>query len=163
MKQGFNPAVACYILLWSLLLAGCDSNVSPSAEQAEKALSQAQSGVDQAAKSIGAMRKRSEQLQQKIDHQRSELTALIEKRLALLHQQLADYEQRVERLPASKETVLKPGLADLEERLTGLSENFRAYRDAPPEESTASLEQLEKSLKNFSEAQQKLYSEIQQS
>ncbi|HXV83227.1 MAG TPA: hypothetical protein VEG60_25475 [Candidatus Binatia bacterium] len=162
MKQGLIPTIACYIL-WLLLIAGCDSKVSPSAEQAEKALSQAQSGVDQAAKSIGAMRNRSEQLQQKIDHQRSELTALIEKRLALLHQQLADYEQRVERLPASKETVLKPGLADLEKRLTGLAESFRAYRDAPPEKSTASLEQLEESLKNFSKAQQKLYSEIQQS
>jgi hypothetical protein len=53
------------------------------------------------------------------------------KRPALSLQQLTDYEQRLHRLPASKESELKPTLADLKAAPRCLGGKFQAYWDAP--------------------------------
>jgi hypothetical protein len=63
--------------------------------------------------SIEATEKQSAELSKKIQSQRAELNDVIERRLTLLRQQLSDDEERVRRLPAAKETELRPRLAEL--------------------------------------------------
>jgi chromosome segregation ATPase len=142
-----------------LLFAGCGDKEKPP-EKAEQALSQAQTSVDRADELIAEMRRSSEELQQKIEQQRSALDALIEKRLVLLRQQLTAYEQRVQRLPAAKENELKLSLADLKQRFDALAGKFQAYRDAPREKSAAVLQELETALEEFESSHQKFTEEI---
>lgn len=144
----------------ALVLAGCGEKEKASPEKAAQALSQAQTNVERAEELIAEMRRRSDELQQKIEQQRTALDALIEKRLVLLQQQLSDYEQRLQRLPAPKENELKATLADLKQRLDALRAKFQVYRDAPPEKSVAMLQELEAALKDFESSHQKFNAEI---
>jgi len=143
-----------------LLFAGCGEK-EQAPEKAEQALSQAQTSVGQADELIADMRRSSEELQQKIEQQRSALDALIEKRLVLLRQQLTAYEQRVQRLPAAKENEFKSSLDGLQQRLEALAGTFQAYRDAPREKSAAALQELETALKEFESAHEKFAEAIQ--
>jgi chromosome segregation ATPase len=148
-------------LALAVLSVGCGSDKPAAVEEAKTALDQAQAGIDQAAASIAVMRKQSEELQQKIQQQRSALDSLIEKRLVLLRQQLDEYQKRVQLLPAAKETELKATLDDLNQRLNGVENNLRAYRDAPPEKPAEARQQLENSLKELDSAFQKLEDQLQ--
>jgi chromosome segregation ATPase len=152
-----------FIFFGALIAFGCGKGSSPVVGQAEKALTQAQKEIEKAAESIASMREQSQELQKKIDQQQAKVDSLIEKRLVLYQQQLADYEARVQRLPAEKETELKSSLAELKARVDGLANNFRAYRDAPPEKSAEELRRLENGLADFEAAYQKLQAEIQPS
>jgi DNA repair exonuclease SbcCD ATPase subunit len=153
-------AITTGFLIGALIFPGCGEKETAAPEKAEQALSQAQSNVERADELIAEMRRRSEELQQKIEQQRSALDGLIEKRLVLLRQQLTDYEQRLHRLPAAKENELKLTLADLKQRLDALAGKFQAYRDAPPEKSAAVLQELEAALKEFESSHQKFDAEI---
>jgi chromosome segregation ATPase len=148
-------------LTFAVFSLGCGNDKAPAVEEAKTALDQAQAGIEQAAASIAAMRKQSEELQQKIQEQRAALDSLMEKRLVLLRQQLDEYRERVQRLPAQMETELRTALDDLNQRLNGLAENLRAYRDAPPEKSAEARQQLENALKDFDTAFQKLEDQLQ--
>lgn len=168
MKLGVNLRITgrftqeVGVIFFGVLLAfGCGKGSSPVVERAEKALTQAQKEIEKAAESIATMREQSQELQKKIDQQQAKLDALIVKRLVLYQQQLADYEARVQQLPAQKETELKSSLADLKARVDGLANNFRAYRDVPPEKSAEELRRLENGLADFEAAYQKLQAEIQ--
>jgi uncharacterized coiled-coil protein SlyX len=108
------------------------------------------------------MQQESQQLQTKIEQQRTALDALIEKRLALLRQQLDGYRKSLYRLPASKENELKSTVADLQARLDALAGKFQDYRSAPREKTNEALEQLESALQEFESAFQKIDAEIQQ-
>ena len=152
--------IAFFIL--ASLLAGCGKEGSQSPETAEQALAAAQSSVERANESIAAMQQESQQLQTKIEQQRTALDALIEKRLALLRQQLDGYRKSLYRLPASKENELKSTVADLQARLDALAGKFQDYRSAPREKANEALEQLESALQEFESAFQKIDAEIQQ-
>ena len=155
------PRVIAFSLAVTLVSLGCGSDKPPAVKEAKAALDQAQAGIEQAAASIAAMRKQSEELEQKIRDQRGALDSLIEKRLVLLRQQLDEYKERVQRLPAAKETELKADLDDLNQRLNGLTDHFRTYRDAPPEKSAEARQPLEKALKEFDTGFQKLQDQLQ--
>jgi chromosome segregation ATPase len=144
-----------------LLLAGCDRDKPPSAQQATEALGSARDGIAKAKTSIDAVEKESGELNEKIKSQRAELNALIEKRLAMLRQHLKEDEQRVARLPAPQETELRPRLAELAKQLEDVAVKLNAYRDAPPETSAAMLAALEKSLATYSEGRRDLEARLQ--
>ena len=153
-------SIAVLTAFLASMLAGCGEKETPSTEKAEHALSQAQTNIGRAEELIDDMQRRSQALQEKIEQQRLLLDPLIEKRLALLRQQLSDYQQRLHRLPAPKENELEPTLADLKQRLDVLAGKFQAYRDAPPEKSAAMLQELEAALKEFESSHRKFDAEI---
>jgi hypothetical protein len=109
------------------------------------------------------MVERSQELEERIQAQRVELDALIEKRVALYRRQLQSYEQHLYRLPAAQESELKPTLPQLRQRLEALAGQYRSYRDGEPKNPGAASRQIENSLEEFDTAYQKLQSEIQPS
>lgn len=144
-----------------IVLAGCEGDKAPPAEQATQALASARDDISKAKTSIDAIEKQGGELSAKIKSQRAELNDVVEKRLALLRQQLKDDEERLQRLPAPQETELRPRLAELAKQLEDVTAKLHAYRDAPPDKSATTLAALEKSLAAFNEARRDLEAKLQ--
>lgn len=149
------------IVALGIVLTGCDRDKAPPAQQATKALASARDDIAKAKTSIDAIEKQSSELSEKIKSQRAELNDVVEKRLALLRQQLKDDEERVRRLPAPQETELRSRVAELGKQLEDVRAKLHAYRDAPPDKSAQLLAALEKSLAAFTEARRQLEAKLQ--
>jgi peptidoglycan hydrolase CwlO-like protein len=147
--------------LAALTMGGCGKEEPPPAEQAAEALASARDDVQKAQAALQAVEERANALQERIASQRAEFNDIIQRKLALLQQQLKDDEERLRRLPAQRETELRPRLDALAKRLEEVGARLHAYRDAPPEKAPETLAALEKSLADFAEARRDLESALQ--
>lgn len=141
------------------LLAACGGDPPP-AQEASKSLASAREDIEKARAAIQATEQQSKALHDKIRAQRAELNDLVEKRIALLRQQLAEDEERLRRLPAPRATELRPRLAELQKSLDEARARLLAYRDAPPDKSADALAALEKSLAAFNERRRDLEAQL---
>jgi hypothetical protein len=132
----------CAVIAAALVAIGCERDKAPPVQQAAKALEMARENIEKARASIQASEQQSRALQEKIEAQRAELNDLVERRLTLLRQQFAEDEERIRRLPASRETQLRPRLGEIQKQLEDAESKLRAYRDAPPEKSKEALAAL---------------------
>ncbi len=142
------------------LLGACDRDKPPPAQQASKSLQAAREDIEQARTSIQATEAHSKALQDKIQAQRAELNDLVERRLVLLRQQLVEDEERIRRLPAPRETELRPRFGELQKQLEDVTAKLHAYRDAPPDKANEALAALEQSLAAFAERRRELEAQL---
>lgn len=148
----------------ALLLAACDGDKAPPAQQASKSLEAAREDIERARASIQDTEAQSKALQEKIQAQRNELNGLVERRLALLRQQLAEDEALIRRLPAPRETELRPRFGELQKQLEDVTAKLKAYRDAPPGKAgDEALAALEQSLAAFAERRRELEAQLKTS
>ena len=147
----------------ALMLAACDGDKAPPAQQASKSLEAAREDMEKARDSIQATEAQSKALQEKIQAQRAELNDLVERRLALLRQQLAEDEARIRTLPAPRETELRPRFGELQKQLEDVAAKLNAYRDAPPGKAGEALAALEQSLAAFAERRRELEAQLKAS
>ena len=148
----------------ALLLAACDGDKAPPAQQASKSLEAAREDIERARASIQDTEAQSKALQEKIQAQRNELNGLVERRLALLRQQLAEDEALIRRLPAPRETELRPRFGELQKQLEDVTAKLKAYRDAPPGKAgDEALAALERSLAAFAERRRELEAQLKTS
>lgn len=148
----------------ALLLAACDGDKAPPAQQASKSLEAAREDIERARASIQDTEAQSKALQEKIQAQRNELNGLVERRLALLRQQLAEDEALIRRLPAPRETELRPRFGGLQKQLEDVTAKLKAYRDAPPGKAgDEALAALEQSLAAFAERRRELEAQLKTS
>lgn len=152
---------ACVAAALGLLLAACGEDQAPAVQHAERALTAAREDIEKAKTSIQATEQYSKALEEKIQTQRAQLNDLVERRLTLMRQQLKDDEERIRRLPAPKETELRPRLAELGKHLQEVQAKLHAYRDAPPEKSGETLAALEQSLAALAERRRELEAQLQ--
>lgn len=158
-----KPHVCIVCIAVVLLAAGCDRAAAPPAQQAAQALAAAREDMEKARTSIQATEQQSKTLQERIQAQRTELDALVERRLTLLRQQLAEDEARISRLPAPREIELRPRLGELQKQFDDVKARLQAYRDAPPENSQAALAALEQSFASLTERRRELEAQLKSS
>jgi chromosome segregation ATPase len=151
---------ACALVAAALVASGCERDKPAPVQQAAKALEMAREDIEKARASIQATEKQSRALQEKIEAQRVELNDLVERRLTLLRQQFAEDEERIRRLPAPRETELRPRLGEIQKQLEDVELKLRAYRDAPPDKSKEALAALEKSLAALNERRRELEAQL---
>ena len=150
----------CAGVATALVLAACDGE-APAVQQASKSLASAREDIDNARAAIQATEQHSRELHERILAQRAELNSLIDKRLVLLRQQLAEDEARLRRLPAPRETELRPRLAQLHQNLDEIKARLHAYRDAPPDKAGEAFSALERALAGFAERRRELEGQLQ--
>jgi hypothetical protein len=129
----------------------CNMHINKLAEKAKEAVRQA------AAQGLGRQREIN------AENEMATLNDLIERRIALLRQQMKEDEERVRRLPAGKETEVEPRLAELRKQIDDVQAKLHAYRDAPREKAAAALGELEKSLAALTERRRELDAQLKAS
>lgn len=153
----FNPVKPHLLIVAAALLlhTACNRQQTPGAKakeglaQAREGIAQAREGVEQTRTSLEAMSERSEAMQKQIAKQHAEIDQLIEKRLELLRRQIDALGHRVSRLPAERETAIRPQLDELSPQRDAVSEKLKTYRDAPPGQSAERLRELDETLDRF--------------
>ena len=153
---------ACVVVALTALVA-CDRDPPAPAQQAGKALEAAREDIEKARNAIQATEAHAKQLDEKIQAQRAQLNELIERRIALMRQQMKEDQERVRRLPAGKETEVQPRFAELQKQIDDVQAKLQAYRDAPGEKAAEALAQLEKSLAALGERRRELEAQLQAS
>jgi predicted nucleic acid-binding Zn-ribbon protein len=134
-----------------LLLTNCTKKQEPEKES-KIGLEQAMKGVEQAEEGFKGMREKGETLQQKIDEQTKFLDATIAKHTSILTNRVAAEEKLIAGLPAAKQSVLLPLLADLKQQVSGVEVVFREYRQAPSAKVEESKDKLQKALEKLNSA-----------
>ena len=163
-RSVFNPVKPHLLIVAAALLlhTACNRQQTPGAKakeglsQAREGIAQAREGVEQTRSSLEAMSERSDSMQKQIAKQRGEIDQLIGKRLELLRRQIDALGQRVSRLPADRETAIRPQLDALSPQRDEVSAKLKAYRDATPDQSAERLRELDEALDRFQKESERI-------
>jgi hypothetical protein len=143
-----RPATGIVALL---IFSNCTKEQEPEKES-KIGLEQAMKGVEQAEVGFKRMREKGEGLQQKIDEQTKLLDATIAKHLSILASRAEAEEKLISALPAERQAILLPVLAELKQQVPGVGFAFREYRDASPEKEEESKRKLQNTLEKWNTA-----------
>ena len=128
----------------TLSLAGCGNEENPAA--------QAEQAIEQFEESAQELREQQEQITEQLEQVRQDLNAAVQKRLALLSQELDAYERRIAGLPAQQEPAVREQYRLVQQRAQALEAALTQFVQAGGSELPAARGQLEEAYNQLRDA-----------